>query len=84
LNNIAKHSKALIVLLYLRRTNQKIRLVIQDSGQGFDLEEATSRKGSAKGLGLDSMRERIELSGGSFSIESSKGAGTVIEATWLV
>jgi len=30
------------------------------------------------------MRERIELSGGSFSIESSKGSGTVIQATWLL
>ena len=82
LNNIAKHSKASVVLLYLRKAEQAIQLVIRDSGQGFDLEEASSRKGSAKGLGLDSMRERAELSGGSFLIESSKGAGTVIRASW--
>jgi signal transduction histidine kinase len=84
LNNIAKHSKASVVLLYLRKAKQAIQLVVRDSGQGFDLEEAFSRKGTAKGLGLDSMRERAELSGGSFSIESSKGAGTVIRATWPV
>ena len=82
LNNIAKHSKALVVVLYLRKAKQAIQLVIRDSGQGFDLEEVSSRKGSAKGLGLDSMRERAELSGGFFSIESRKGAGTVIRATW--
>jgi len=82
LNNIAKHSKASVVLLYLRKAKQEIQLVIRDSGQGFDLEEASSRKGSVKGLGLDSMRERAELSGGCFLIESSKGAGTVIRATW--
>ncbi len=84
LNNIAKHSKALTVVLSLRKAEQKIQLVIRDSGHGFNLEEAYSRKGTTKGLGLDSMRERIELSGGSFSIESSKGAGTVIRATWLL
>jgi len=82
LNNVAKHSKASVVLLSLQRANQTIRLVVRDSGQGFDLEEAFFRKGTAKGLGLDSMRERAELSGGFFSIESSKGSGTVIRATW--
>jgi PAS domain S-box-containing protein len=82
LNNVAKHSKASVVFLKLRRAGNAIQLTIRDSGQGFDLEEAHSRKGTAKGLGLDSMRERAELSGGSFLIESSKGAGTVIRAIW--
>jgi len=82
LNNIAKHSKAAVVLLFLRKTDQKVQLVIRDSGQGFDLEETYSRKGTARGLGLDSMRERTELSGGSFSIESNKGKGTTIRASW--
>ena len=82
MNNIAKHSKADSVNLSLRKTDGVIELGIQDDGQGFDLEEASSRKGSARGLGLDSMRERVELSGGSFSIESRKGAGTAIRATW--
>jgi signal transduction histidine kinase len=82
LNNIAKHSKAPVVLLLLRGGKNGIELVIRDCGQGFDLDEAYSRKGTAKGLGLDSMRERAELSGGSFSIESRKGAETVIRAKW--
>ena len=82
MNNIAKHSKANSVNLLLQKTNAVIELGIQDNGQGFDLEEASSRKGSAKGLGLDSMRERAELSGGFLSIESSKGAGTIIRAKW--
>jgi signal transduction histidine kinase/methyl-accepting chemotaxis protein len=82
LNNIAKHSKASVVLLFLRKTGQAMELVIRDSGQGFDLSETQSRKGGSRGLGLDSMRERIELSGGSFSIESRKGAGTLVRAAW--
>ncbi len=82
LNNIAKHSKAPVVSLFLRKTGQAIELVIRDSGQGFDLSEAQSRVGAGRGLGLDSMRERTELSGGSFSIESNKGEGTSIRASW--
>ena len=82
LNNVAKHSKASVVLLFLRKTGHAMELAIQDRGQGVNLEEAYSRKGAPRGLGLDSMRERTELSGGVFSIESSKGAGTVIRATW--
>ncbi len=82
LNNIAKHSKAPVVLLILGKRDQAIELVIRDSGQGFDVSEIQSRKGTARGLGLDSMRERTELSGGSFSIESNKGKGTVIQASW--
>ena len=84
LNNIAKHSKADLVRLSLRETQGAVELIIQDTGQGFDLEETRLVKSSRKGLGLSSMRERAELSGGSFSIESSKGAGTVIRATWPI
>ncbi len=82
LNNVAKHSKAPEVLLRLRIAKTGIQLDIQDSGQGFDLREAHSRKGTNKGLGLESMRERVELSGGFFSVESSEGAGTAITAEW--
>jgi signal transduction histidine kinase len=37
-----------------------------------------------KGLGLGSMRERAEFSGGSFDIESVRGKGTVIRASWPI
>ncbi len=84
LNNIAKHSKASSVNLLLRKMDGAIELGIQDNGQGFDRREAQSRIDTIRGLGLDSMKERTELSGGTFSIESRKGAGTVIRATWLI
>ena len=82
LNNIAKHSKTSTVSLSLQRTDQAIQLVIRDSGHGFNPEEAYSRKGAAKGLGLDSMRERTELSGGFFAVESAEGKGTTVRASW--
>jgi signal transduction histidine kinase len=82
LNNIAKHSKADFVTLSLRKNSGPIELILQDNGQGFDVEKIFSRDTYRKGLGLSSMRERTELSGGSFMIESIQGKGTTIRASW--
>jgi signal transduction histidine kinase len=84
LNNIAKHSMAKMVLLSLRKTDQAIELVVQDNGKGFDLSKAEFSDRAAHGLGLNSMRERTELSRGSFEIESTLGKGTVIRAAWPI
>ncbi len=84
MNNIGKHSKANAVVLSLRKSGGSIELAIRDNGQGFDPEEAHSHAGTGRGLGLDSMRERVELSGGSYLIESAKATGTAIKALWLV
>jgi PAS domain S-box-containing protein len=83
-NNIAKHSKADLVRLSFGKKEDKIELIIQDNGIGFILEEILSQKRSKKGLGLTSMRERMELSGGSFIIGSVLGKGTTIRAEWLI
>lgn len=82
LNNIAKHSKADLITLSLRKTNGPIELTVRDNGQGFDMEKIFSMESTRKGLGLGSMRERTELSGGSFTIESIQGKGTTIRASW--
>jgi signal transduction histidine kinase len=76
MNNISKHSKATLIQLSLGKKEDKIELVIEDNGMGFDLETST------RGLGLTSMRERTELSGGAFVIESTTGKGTTIRASW--
>ena len=78
LNNIAKHSQADRVYISLWKQDGKIELTIEDNGIGFDLE--TSRKG----LGLVSMKERIEFSGGSLAVESDLKLGTTIRATWPI
>jgi PAS domain S-box-containing protein len=77
-NNIAKHSQANQARLSLQKNSNTIELIIQDNGQGFELNVDTPRKG----LGLSSMRERAEVSGGTFSIQSAQGKGTVIRASW--
>jgi len=59
-------------------------LLIRDRGEGFDLTEVQSRTSHSRGLGLESMRERAELSGGSFVIATRQGKGTVIRVSWPV
>ncbi len=78
MNNIAKYSKASLVSLTLWKDDGKISLTIKDNGQGFDL--GTVRRG----LGLSTMKERAELSGGAFEIESTIGKGTIIRASWPI
>jgi len=53
-----------------------LTLSVVDNGVGFDVEAAWS-----KGIGLVSMKERVEAVGGSLEIRSSTGAGTSVEVT---
>lgn len=82
LNNIVKHGKANLVNLFLRETDDGIEMVIQDNGQGFDVNGIVSPESHRRGLGINSMRERAKLSGGSLTIESAKGKGTTVRASW--
>lgn len=83
-NNIAKHSKADMIRLSLRKNDSRMELIIEDNGVGFDPNLPLSSDLPQKGLGLNSMRERTELSGGIFSIESILGKGTIIKASWPI
>ena len=84
LNNIAKHSRADAVQLGLKKKNSRIELKVHDNGRGFDFSKAISLKASRRGFGLASMRERAELSGGAFAIDSSDGKGTTVRVRWEV
>jgi signal transduction histidine kinase len=84
MNNIAKHSKAVLVRLRLRKIDGTLELILEDNGQGFNLEKVLNSESTGRGLGLKSMRERIESSGGSFAIQSTEGKGTTVCASWLL
>ena len=82
LNNIIKHSQAKVVNLGLAIKESKLEFVIQDSGQGFDLDALMSQQRTDKGLGVAGMKERAQFSGGLLHIESAKGSGTKIRTLW--
>ncbi|MEN6440302.1 MAG: PAS domain S-box protein [Syntrophobacter sp.] len=81
LNNVARHSNAEWVDISLSKNWDRIELAVSDDGAGMELDMII-RTSTARSLGLTSMRERAELTGGSFSIESTPGKGTIIRACW--
>ncbi len=81
-NNIARHSRGDLVSIALRKKEDKLQFSVRDNGHGFDVQEKLSAKHESGSLGLDSMRERVEISGGKFTIESTPGKGTIIQAEW--
>jgi PAS domain S-box-containing protein len=81
LNNVSKHSQAKTVKVSLGKRESGIELIIEDNGAGFDVDDARTQ-GLGKGIGLSSMKERAYLSGGSISIQSLKGRGTAVIASW--
>ena len=76
LANIARHANASRVHMRLVTTPDRIRLVVLDNGQGFDVTEA-----GGEHYGLLGLNERARLLAGTLRVESSKGAGTRISLT---
>jgi PAS domain S-box-containing protein len=76
LQNATKHSGAKHFQVSLVGSENELRLTVSDQGVGFDPEEAS--KGS--GLGLTSMKERLRLVAGEFSLDSQLHRGTTIRA----
>ena len=52
---------------------------IKDNGRAFSVQRTLLAKKNHR-LGLLGMRERVEMVGGSFSVESTPGKGTIIRA----
>jgi PAS domain S-box-containing protein len=82
LNNAAKHSGANTINLCLIKSNRKISLTIEDNGKGFEVHEVLHADSHVRGMGLQSIRERTELFGGSVQIISKREKGTTICADW--
>ena len=79
LTNAGKHSRAQKVAVRLEKDEDFIKLDIKDDGDGFDPAHPNV-KDPLSGYGLKSMRERVEICNGEFSIASEPGQGTLIRA----
>jgi signal transduction histidine kinase len=79
LNNIRKHASATAVDVSVEQVcendRNSVNLIVLDNGSGFDVNAVHQ---SFEHIGLQNMRERTQLFGGSFRIESESGNGTTI------
>jgi signal transduction histidine kinase len=82
--NAVKHAEATTITISLEPTMDGARLEVSDNGKGFDVED-----GEPEGhYGLTMMKERAQVSGGTFQIDSTRGRGTKVMAefptSWLI
>jgi PAS domain S-box-containing protein len=80
LQNVAKHSHATRVMVEVEGKDNELMLKVVDNGVGFDPENVRF----ASGLGLVSIRERLNLIGGQLELTSEEGYGTCLVATVAV
>ena len=73
--NAVKHGQAKAIQVSLDRTADTLALCITDDGRGFSTSEGVPR-----GLGIPGMRERLRQIGGSVTVASGRGSGTIVTA----
>jgi len=78
MNNALKHARATQISLGVKTDGSQIEIFLQDNGGGFNPAAVQACK---KRNGLENMRQRIEVLGGQFFIETHQGRGTIIRLT---
>jgi signal transduction histidine kinase len=76
LNNVTKHSRALVARLQVRKEADLVRLILEDDGVGFDYAALKNRLNDGAGFGLTNLQERVRLLEGNLKIETAPGKGT--------
>ena len=79
LNNVARHAQASRVEVSIQKLRDRVCMSIKDDGKSFSVERALHSNGG-KRLGLLGMRERLEMVGGKFAVESAPDKGTTVQA----
>ncbi len=79
LNNVGRHAQATLAEVSIKKLTESISMKIKDNGKSFDVESVLHANHGRR-LGLLGMRERLEMVGGNFSVESAPGKGTIVWA----
>jgi len=72
LNNVVKHSEADHVSIQLKQLSRAVHLIINDNGIGFDVQQVR------QGLGLNNIRNRLEVVNGNMRLQSQPGEGCTL------
>jgi len=78
LNNISRHSGASRAILEVKREKDRLRVSLFDDGRGFDPGQPGDQTETRRGLGLESMTERVNFIGGILELQTAPGRGTRI------
>jgi signal transduction histidine kinase len=81
LTNIGRHAGATQITVKVQNQGDRVSFMVQDNGQGFDVEQVLGRQSMEWGVGLAAMQERVRLEGGEMNIWSRPGQGTRISFT---
>ncbi len=79
-NNCARHARPTKVGVHVTSRDGSLHLEIEDDGVGFDVVEVAARARTGEAVGLEGMRERAEIAGGTFRVDSVPGRGTRVAA----
>ena len=79
LTNVSRHAQASRVVVSIQKLADGICMKISDDGKSFQVERLLNTRGRQR-LGMLGMRERLEMVGGRFAVESTPGKGTTITA----
>ena len=74
MTNVIRHAQATRVDVILERRQDKIIMIVEDNGVGFDISSVVN----GHRLGIVGMRERAEMFGGEFTVERTAGTGTTV------
>jgi len=75
LSNVRQHAHATRAQVFMDLTEDAVRVTVEDNGSGFDVAETLTAR---KGIGLSTLRERVEMMGGQVQIDSALGRGTKV------
>jgi signal transduction histidine kinase len=77
-NNVVKHARAREVHVALRSHEDRVDITIRDDGRGFTPGAAAAGAANGGGFGLKGLAERVQMLGGTHTIESAPGRGTIV------
>jgi signal transduction histidine kinase len=79
-SNCVRHAQASHAFVRVEAWDRALHLEVVDDGVGFDVASVAGRARTGEAVGLMGMRERAELTGGTFRVESLPGSGTKVSA----
>ena len=80
LNNIMKHAQATEVIIQFVRDAERLSVVVEDNGKGFNTAQVDNLESS----GLEAVKSRVNYLNGKLNIDSEKGIGTTVMMDFLI